>query len=96
MTTFTFDDLLMEIARDCLKKNTHKQFPAIEFTAKENKKYRELEKSVKPSYGFWGGYAYVDAIEGRKYGFIRLYSPQGSAKWGFDVENNKVTDVYVV
>ena len=58
-------------------------FDQLEFTPEQNERYRALD----PEGEFWGGYAY---LREDGYGFIRLYSPEGSAKWCFWEEDGKV------
>lgn len=85
------DELLDVIARDCIESNrVRTDYGAIpsdtfEFTAEQNEKYRTLA----PPGEFWGGYAYLDDDKSGT-GFIRLYSPQGSGKWSFWMEGEKL------
>jgi hypothetical protein len=85
----SFDDLLVVIAKDCIKNNCRKEvYPPIEFTKEQYKKYTRL----CPKNLFWGGYAYLDETDDENVvtGFIRLYSPQGSAKWCFQKKGDEV------
>ena len=85
--SLSFDKLLETIAKDCIEDNRIRQqgedgqylIDQPEFTAEECKRYRELDPDGK----FWGGYAYIDPEDEEVSGFIRLYSPLGSAKWCF-------------
>jgi hypothetical protein len=61
-----------------------------EFSVEDRHRYRAIEAASSPSFGFWSGYAYVDAEaydDSDETGLIRLYSPQGSAKWAFLVKD---------
>ena len=85
-----FDELLEVIAQDCIDLNRVRtdaleRADAFEFTAEQNEKYRTLA----PPGEFWGGYAYLDDDKSGT-GFIRLYSPQGSGKWSFWMEGEKL------
>ena len=59
-----------------------------EFTPEQKKKYGKLAPGM-----FWGGYANLEDYDGVLLGFIRLYSPQGSAKWCFTVKDGVVGEV---
>ena len=87
-TPMSFDDLLEVIARDCIKSGCQRTDPPIEFTKEQNKKYKQLD----PKNQFWGGYAYLDETDDddEVTGFIRLYSPWGSAKWCFRMKGEEL------
>ena len=94
-------DFMVAIVKDCVE---HKWVKGPwEFPKGFDEKYRAIEKAEENSLpkkyrGFWGGYAYLDAEPWKEddfTGFIRLYSPWGSGKWGFSV-NGDVIDIYGV
>ena len=84
----SIDKLLEVIARDCIENNQRWVNPEEEhylqeFSVEQNAKYKQLA----PTNQFWGGYAYLDENAA---GIIRLYSPQGSAKWIFTLKNEEL------
>ena len=78
------DNVLQAIANDCIQEKRVRLDDPLEFTPEQNERYRALD----PEGEFWGGYAYLDDF--KMSGFIRLYSPQGSAKWCFWLSDGKV------
>ena len=87
------DQLFLEIVKDCVENQTFKGVGwPDKFTATQTRRYKAVSDE-----GFWGGYAYLDnePSEACDYtGFIRLSSPQGSGKWGFEVKGDEVNVYY--
>jgi hypothetical protein len=88
------DKVLVQIAKDCIR-HKWKQEPEHTFNRAENKIYRAIDAASTPSWGFWGGYSFLDEVndlpKGEELmGFIRVYSPQGSAKFSFWVKDGKL------
>ncbi len=84
--------VFLAIVKDCVENNWVTR--NTDSTKKENKKYRAITKKAREGGGFWGGYAYLDEEPYDEKcdftGFIRLYSPMGSGKWGFEVKGDEV------
>mgnify|MGYP000014607940 CR=1 FL=1 len=80
MADSQYEEVFQAIAKDCFDNNKVRknQNPReFEFTPEQNEEYKKIVDG-----NFWGGYAYLD--EDLLFGFIRLYSPMGSAKFVFE------------
>jgi hypothetical protein len=101
------DDVFVAIVKDCVehKWGNDSTRPQREFSEEEEEKYRAIEKAdtevpkiLEKLRGFWGGYAYLDDepwMDDDLTGFIRLYSPMGSGKFGFSIREGLITIYHV-
>ena len=81
MSDSQYEEVFQAIAKDCFDNNKVRknQNPEeFEFTPEQNEEYKKIMDG-----DFWGGYAFLDCTHDLVVGFIRLYSPRGSAKWCF-------------
>jgi hypothetical protein len=87
------DKVLVQIAKDCIR---HKwKQTGYTFNSAEIRRYRAIDAASTPSWGFWGGYSFLeeDLRDGDEpMGFIRVYrsSDGGSAKFSFWVKDGSL------